>query len=220
MSRAILFDFNGVIIDDEPQHCEALIATLEDYGCQVDRDTYYRDYLGFDDRECFRFAFERASLRADDGVIEAAIERKAVRYAEALRASMQLVPGVPEFIRAARDEDIGLAIVSGALRREIDMVLRLSGLRDCFGTIVAAEDVVTCKPAPEGYQEARRRLGLRPEWCMVIEDSRPGLAAARSSGMRCVMLTTSHPRAALADADLVWDNFIGHRPADLPWPHD
>ncbi len=68
MERAILFDFNGVIVDDEPQHCDALIATLAEYGLPLSRDDYYREYLGFDDRECFRFAFERSRLRVDDGV--------------------------------------------------------------------------------------------------------------------------------------------------------
>jgi len=56
MTAAILFDFNGVIVDDEAQHCDALIATLAEYGCTLDRDRYYRNYLGFHDRDCCRFA--------------------------------------------------------------------------------------------------------------------------------------------------------------------
>jgi beta-phosphoglucomutase-like phosphatase (HAD superfamily) len=66
MASGILFDFNGVIIDDEPQHCDALIATLAEYGYPLDRETYYRDYLGFDDRECFRFTFARNGDRVDE----------------------------------------------------------------------------------------------------------------------------------------------------------
>ena len=59
MTKAILFDFNGVLINDEPLHCEALIHTLAEFGIDLDRDTYYREYLGFDDRECFRYSFTR-----------------------------------------------------------------------------------------------------------------------------------------------------------------
>ena len=80
MSAAILFDFNGVIIDDEPQHCEALIATLAEYGYPLDRDTYYREYLGFDDRECFRFTFARGRRRGGAGRLAEAIERKNAHY--------------------------------------------------------------------------------------------------------------------------------------------
>jgi beta-phosphoglucomutase-like phosphatase (HAD superfamily) len=148
MERAILFDFNGVIVDDEPQHCDALIATLAEYGLPLSRDDYYREYLGFDDRECFRFAFERSLLRVDDGVLDHAIERKATLYEKAIRQSMTLVPGSTEFIRDAAIKGYGLAVVSGALRREIDLVLSLAGLQQLFGVVIASEDVNACKPIP------------------------------------------------------------------------
>src|SRR6476620_11065781 len=98
MTPAILFDFNGVIVDDEPQHCESLIATLAEYGFALDRDTYYREYLGFDDRECFRFTFARHDRPLDDATLQEAIERKNLHYDRAIRASMKLVPGVQEFV--------------------------------------------------------------------------------------------------------------------------
>jgi HAD superfamily hydrolase (TIGR01509 family) len=217
MRRAIIFDFNGVIVDDEPQHCDALIATLATYGYTLDREAYYRDYLGFDDRECFRFAFSLMGLQAEPPVIAEAIERKAARYDQAIHASMSLVPGSAEFIRRAADEGYRLALVSGALRREIDLVLALSGLRPHFEVIVAAEDVAHCKPSPEGYQKARVALGVEPVRCLVIEDSLPGLEAAHRAGLCCAMIATSHPAEALAAADLVWPTLEGRSPAELPW---
>jgi HAD superfamily hydrolase (TIGR01509 family) len=219
MTAAILFDFNGVIIDDEPQHCDALIATLREYGIELDRDTYYREYLGFDDRECFRFTFQRMGLGADEPALLEAIERKNRHYELAVRDSMQLVSGAAEFVETAALDGFQLAIVSGALRREIDLVLDLAGLRPHFSEIVAAEDVSACKPDPQGYTRARERLAIAPARCMVIEDSLPGLAAARAAGIRCAMLATSHDEAACAGADLVWRDFTGHAPADLPWAH-
>src|SRR5512143_1736 len=154
MPRAILFDFNGVIVNDEPQHCEALIATLATYGFTLDREGYYRDYLGFDDRECFRFTFRRVGRPADDRLIHEAIERKAVLYERAIRASLELVPGSAEFIRNAAADGYRLAVVSGELRREIELVLGESGLRQHFEVLIAAEDVSACKPDPEGYRTA------------------------------------------------------------------
>jgi beta-phosphoglucomutase len=217
MPRAILFDFNGVIVNDEPQHCAALIATLAAYGCTLDEEGYYRDYLGFDDRECFRFAFQRMGRTADEGEIRDAIEQKALRYAEAIRSSLELVPGSTEFIREAAGEGYRLAVVSGALRREIDLVLHASELRRYFEVIIAAEDVSQCKPDPQGYRAAQAALGLAAPQCMVIEDSLPGLEAARAAGIRCAMLTTSHPAEQLGEADLVWQDLRGRRPRDLPW---
>ena len=218
MALGILFDFNGVIIDDEPQHCDALIATLAEYDFALDRDTYYREYLGFDDRECFRFSFERQGRAADQRVLAEAIGRKHGYYERAVRESMRLVPGAADFIEAAALDGARLAIVSGALRSEIELVLDLAGLRAHFDTIIAAEDVAACKPDPQGFRAGREALDLQPARCVVIEDSLPGLAAARAAGLRCAMVTTSHPESACAGADLVWRDFEGHEPAEL-WPH-
>ncbi len=219
MGSAILFDFNGVIIDDEPQHCEALIATLAEYGYPLDRETYYRDYLGFDDRECFRFSFARGGAAVEPGRIAAAIERKNEHYVHAISSDMRLVPGAAEFVAAAAGEGHRLAIVSGALRREIELVLELAGLRTHFSEIVSAEDVTACKPDPQGFNRARAALGLPPDRCVVVEDSLPGLAAARAAGLRCAMLTTSHAEDSLAAGDVVWRDFVGRSPSDLPWAH-
>jgi beta-phosphoglucomutase len=219
MTAAILFDFNGVIIDDESQHCEALIATLGELACELDRDTYYRDYLGFDDRECFRCAFGRAGRPLDEPALLDAIGRKNARYERAVRDSLRLVPGAADFIESAALDAFQLAIVSGALRREIELVLELAGLRQHFAEIVAAEDVSACKPDPQGFNRARAALELAPHRCIAIEDSLPGLAAARAAGIRCAMVATSHGEDACAAADLVWRDFAGHEPAQLPWAH-
>ena len=217
MGSAILFDFNGVIIDDEPQHCDALIATLAEYGYPLDREAYYRDYLGFDDRECFRFSFARNGESVDGHRISEAIDRKNEHYLRAIRSDMRLVPGAADFVAASADEGHRLAIVSGALRREIELVLDLAGLRRHFSRIVAAEDVSACKPDPQGFNRAREALGMPAGRCVVVEDSLPGLAAARAAGLRCAMLTTSHAEDALAEGDAVWRDFIGRTPRDLPW---
>jgi HAD superfamily hydrolase (TIGR01509 family) len=129
---------------------------------------------------------------------------------------MSLVPGSAGFIRRAAEEGYRLAVVSGALRREIDLVLNLSGLHALFEVIVAAEDVANCKPSPEGYLKARRALGVGPDHGLVIEDSLPGLEAARGAGLRCAMIATSHP----ADADRGGPGLAdleGRSPAELPW---
>jgi HAD superfamily hydrolase (TIGR01509 family) len=219
MTSGILFDFNGVIVDDESQHCDALMATLEGYGYCLDRETYYRDYLGFDDRECFRFTFARMGLPRDDAAIAEAVARKHAAYQQAVRASMRLVPGADEFVENAALDGFQLAIVSGALRKEIELVLDLADLRPHFAHIIAAEDVPACKPDPQGYTRAREMLDLEPRRCVVIEDSMPGLKAARAAGLRCAMLTTSHPEQACREADLVWRDFVGHDAAELPWDH-
>ena len=188
MASGILFDFNGVIIDDEPQHCDALIATLAEYGYPLDRETYYRDYLGFDDRECFRFTFARDGETVEESRLLEAIERKNEHYERAIRADMRLVPGAVDFVEAAALDGHQLAIVSGALRREIALVLELAGLAPHFAEIVAAEDVSACKPDPQGFNRAREALGRR------------GRALRRDRGFASRPRGRPRRRAALRDA--------------------
>ena len=216
----ILFDFNGVIVDDEPQHCDALITTLAEYGYPLDRDTYYRDYLGFDDRECFRFTFARGGEAVEEGRLQEAIERKNAHYERAIRGAMQLVPGAAEFIEEAALDGYQLGVVSGALQagdRAGALARRASAplRRDRRG---GGRGRVQARPAglPPGAA-ARWSWSRGGAWWSRTRC--PGLAAARAAGLRCAVLTTSHPNDAFADADLVWPDFAGRRPAELPWSH-
>jgi len=218
--EAVLFDFNGVLVDDEPQHCWALQRVLADEGIALTREQYYAHYLGLDDRTGFMEAYRRAQRTLTTELLKYLVERKSKLYLELVETSLRLVAGAPEFVRDAARQ-FRLAIVSGALRREIDTVLSRTGLANGFETIIAANDVPRSKPDPAAYLAAHvalnRRRPIAPERCVVIEDSLHGLAAARAAGMPCVMLTTSHPSQTLQGRGvaLVWDTLAGHSANEL-----
>jgi len=216
VTDVVLLDFNGVVVDDEPIHFAALRDVLGREGIDVDEATYYTEYLGFDDRVCIREAFRRSGRPLDRPALDRLAADKAARYAAGARAALPLVPGVREFVRAAAAA-ARIAVVSGALRREITAGLERAGLADVVACVVSAEDVTRCKPDPEGHRRALAAVASPPERvrAVVVEDSTPGLAAARALGAGCVALTTSHARETLAGADLVWDSFEGHLPAEL-----
>jgi len=218
--EAVLFDFNGVLVDDEPQHCVALQRVLADEGITLTREDYYAHYLGLDDRTGFVEAYRRAQRTATTELLKYLVDKKSTLYLELVTTSLRMVRGAPEFVGDAA-RTFRLAIVSGALRREIDAVLSRTGLKDRFETIVAANDVPHSKPDPGAYLAAHDALNkkrpLAREGCVVIEDSLHGLAAARAAGMPCVMLTTSHASDKLQGrgAALVWDSLAGHRANEL-----
>jgi len=194
VTGAVFFDFNGVLVDDEAQHCHALQAVLHDEGIILSREEYYAHYLGVDDRAGFVQAYRRANRTLTSAQLQRLVEAKSQLYQRLIRTSLEIVAGAAEFVRAAA-ERFRLAIVSGALREEVELGLTRTGFADRFETIITADDISRCKP----------------------EDSLPGLAAARAAGMACVMLTTSHSTRTLRDsgATLVWDSFVGHSPAEL-----
>lgn len=217
---ALLFDLNGVLVDDEDQHYEALRTVLANEQIELSREDYYSVFVGFDDRLCVVEAFRRANRTLVSEHITKLVKDKGDAYRDLVAGSLRMVPGAAEFVAQAA-ATFRLALVSGSPRSEIRAALERTGLQQHFGVIVASEDVRRGKPDPEGLLQAHAALAgdrpLSPEQCIVIEDSLPGLHAAGAAGMMCAMLTTSHNGNTLrrAGADLVWESFAGHRPEEL-----
>lgn len=213
--RAVLFDFDGVLVDSEPLHFGALRDALAPEGIHIDEEEYRRSYLAYDDRGSIRIALELHGLAPDDERIERMMARKTAAF-EALIPEVPFFPGALELVRALALE-VPVGIASGAIRAEIEAILQAGGLRDAFSAIVGAEDVRQGKPHPEPYLTAMARLdgGLQPRDCLVFEDSMPGVAAARAAGMKVVAVTNSYPAAKLASADRVVESLAGLQPAML-----
>lgn len=210
MDFAAIFDFNGVIVDDEPLHYEAFRRTLAVRGLELRREDYYRRYIPLDDVSFFRAALRDFGQPCDEGAIHDQVLRKGRIYQELILGGAASFDGVVPLIRElSAAGDCGLAIASGALRAEIAHFLAAFGIPGTFDAIVAAEDVSRGKPHPECFLQALERINrargaaLEPSRCVVIEDSPAGLAGARAAGMRSVGVAHSVPAAALSDADLV-----------------
>jgi HAD superfamily hydrolase (TIGR01509 family) len=217
VTDALLLDYNGVIVDDEPLHCEAFLAVLGEEGIAVSRDAYYAEYLGLDDRACFRQALYADGRPIPPGDVAHLVARKGAYYRSLIRRALPVVPGARAFVREAAKRR-RIAVVSGAARSEVAFGLARAGIADAVSVIVTREDVPTSKPDPAGLRLALVRLAAAaagPWRAAVAEDSLPGLGAARALGAGCLLRTTSHPAAALAAADLVWPSFEGHHPDDL-----
>jgi beta-phosphoglucomutase len=208
--RAVIFDFDGVLVNSEPLHLQALRAALRPEGIDVDEEEYAAFYLAYDDREGARIALERHGVAFDADRVEGIALRKEAAF-EALLPSVRFFPGARELVRSLAAE-LPLAIASGALRREIEAILGAAGLRDSFSAIVGAEDVSRGKPHPEPYLTAcallgRKSPGLAPGECLVFEDSMPGIVSARAAGMQVVGVTHTYPAAKLQHAHRVVPGF-------------
>lgn len=207
--KAVIFDFNGVIVNDEPLHNELLRRVIREEGLAWADGDYERYYLGRNDQACFRGALERQHhpQRENLAYIESLVRRKTGYYLESAGEQDLLFPDTTSLV-ASLAKKYPLAIASGALRAEIELILSRAGIDHYFQLIVAAEDVRHSKPDPEGFLRAWQglRLGhpdLTPAECLVIEDSVAGVTAAKSAGMCCLALTTSYPATALSQADQI-----------------
>jgi beta-phosphoglucomutase len=206
---AILFDFDGVIVNSEPLHFLALNEVLSRHGIDLSESQYYDELLGLTDRDAVRRIFERHDRPLEPKTFLAVLARKS-------RAMMDLIEqrrfsalrGAEAFIRGLW-RNYPLAICSGALRDEIDAMLLGVSLRDCFDVIVSAEDVTVGKPDPSGYIQAMEQLGqrhhrkLKPQDCLIVEDAPSVVRSVKAAGFSVLAVTTSTSAERLADADFV-----------------
>ena len=206
MIRAVIFDFNGVLVDDESIHCDLFREVLDGEGVAMDERLYHEKYLGFDDRECFETALIDAGKSADRAKVDAMIARKAVRYFEVAEAGLRFFPRAAEALASIAGR-WPIAINSGALRPEIEYALRRMGVRDKVAAIVSAEDASRGKPDPLGYILALEALregpglaDLAAGTCLVFEDSLAGIVSAKGAGMKAVGVAQTYSETELAEA--------------------
>lgn len=225
MLRAILFDFNGVVVDDEPLHCRMFRRVFDEDGIPLTEETYYARYLPMDDHSLVKAVYRDLERPLRPEQLAETVARKERYYRAAMRAGVALFPGVPEFIRrAAGLYPLGMA--SGAAREEIEFILTNAGLRDRFVAIVAAEDVTKGKPDPECFVKALTALNearrpqhdpILPEDVLVVEDSPAGIRGAKEAGMRCLAIANSVSADRLKQADRVVQTLAGLDPRSLEW---
>jgi beta-phosphoglucomutase len=209
MLRAIILDFNGVILDDELLHFAAMRDVVAGYDIDLTRETYWDNYLPLDDFHCLEAICRDYSVQLSGDELAGALSLKTRNYKELLKDQLPLFPGVAHFIRTAA-ERYPLALASGARREEVESGLDSAGLRRYFVVIVAAEDFQRWKPHPESYLMALERLNaaidlspIQPGECLVIEDSPDGVHGAKSAGMTCMAVTNSYPGEKLKAADRI-----------------
>jgi beta-phosphoglucomutase-like phosphatase (HAD superfamily) len=195
--RALVFDLDGVIVNSEPLHLEAFRRALAPFGVALTEEEYYRTYVAYTDRE----AFERALAGPPEAVALGVAEKQRIFWAM-FRDHVQAFPDAMALLGRIPGE-LPLALATGATGGEADHALRALGIRDRFAALVAAEDCRRGKPDPEPYRLAADRLGVPPQACLAIEDTREGIQAARAAGMVCVGVAHTHPPEALAEAHLV-----------------
>jgi beta-phosphoglucomutase len=219
MIRALIFDFNGVLADDDPIHMEAFRQVASEEGLSFTDEEYLEKYLPLNDWDCFETLFSERSRRLRPMKLEELIQRKSVYYFQAIAEKSVLFPNAAKAVRFAARR-CRLAIASGARRDEILHILKQGGIDQFFSAIVSAEDVEFGKPHPEPFSRAHEKLremdgSLKTSECVAVEDSIGGIQSAHGAGMRCLAVAHSYGPARLRTANPEW---VIHSLADfLPW---
>lgn len=205
---AVIFDFDGVIVDTEPIHYKVFQQILEPLGMGYSWQEYTNTYMGFDDRDAFREAFRAAGKELSADTLQTLINQKASMFEQVVTQGVVPYPGVIELINELAAHGIPLAISSGALRSDILPILEQLDIKRYFSHIVTADDVPQSKPHPASYIQAKDLLlTSSPEkldsshLIYAIEDTPAGIQSARGAGLTVVAVTNSYPAEKLGQAD-------------------
>jgi beta-phosphoglucomutase len=196
-ARAVVFDFNGTLSDDEPILCAIFQELFAEHGQPLSQQEYYDQLAGLSDPEIVR-----TWLGEDHPAVDEVIAERVARYRERVADGSSISPETREAVRYAAAR-VPIALVSGAARAEIEPVLEAAELREAFAAIVSADEVRRGKPDPEGYERALALIdgNVGAADVLVVEDTEAGVAAAKSAGMRCLAVLGTLAPERLAGAD-------------------
>lgn len=212
MIKALLVDFNGIIIDDERIQMKAYQNVLANEGIALTEAEYF-SCLGMDDRRFVEAAYERAGQQPVANKVAEVIQAKTEAWREAVSAELPIFPGVENFLYKAYQE-FTLGLVSMCNHIEVDHVLERSGLAKLFSVVITAEDVSASKPDPECYRTgfrlvdaartAQGHLPITHPECLVIEDSPAGVHAAVKADLQVLGVTNTVSEDELRAAGAQW----------------
>jgi HAD superfamily hydrolase (TIGR01509 family) len=201
--KAVFFDMNGIVIDDEHIHEMAFRETLKPFGINLTHKEYLECCVGKTDKDGYRSIADDYSIKID---INNIIKEKETRYFNLFPKNKKTYLGVINLIKKFSEEFV-LALVSSSSRAEVDLVVQELKIKDYFKFTISADEVKKGKPDPEPYLLAANILGLQTKECAVIEDSTNGVVSAKAAGCYCIGVSTTHEREMLKDADLIVDRF-------------
>jgi len=213
--RAIIFDFDGIIVNSEPIIFKLTQQMASREGWTVTEEEYYRDYLALDDRGIIEHLYRSHGRPVDAARRDELMAWKAREYEKIIRDGLPPMPGAVEFVRQAAAR-LTLAIASGSFRAEIEHLLGKLGLREKFAVLATADDCEKSKPEPDVYLKALARLRELPQLreeplearhCLAIEDAPLGIVAAHAACLRCLGIASSRPLDELWEAEWVAREF-------------
>jgi beta-phosphoglucomutase len=214
MLDAVIFDFDGIIVDTEPLHYKAFQEILVPLGMGYSWEEYLERYMGFDDRDAFKESFSAAGRQLSAAELKTLMDDKAEAFLRIVAVGVAPYPGVVELIRSISGT-LPLALCSGALRSDIDPILAQLGLVGAFDALVTADEVAASKPDPESYRLAVQRLQelfpgrINPARSLAVEDTPAGILSATGAGLRVLAVTNSYPEDRLTGACRVVTTLAG-----------
>ena len=200
--KALLFDFDGVLVKSMEDHYQGWKMALAEYGIEMTPEELYM-MEGQGVKAVASQLTRKYNLPAEE--TSKIVEKKRQYYDQIKK--IEFYPNLIDVLQWAQEKDLKMAVVTGGNRNRVQETLDNFGLSDFFQAIITSDDVANTKPSPEPYLRAAERLSVKPEDCVVIENAPLGIRSGRAAGMKVVAIATTLNPHHLKDADVVVNDF-------------
>jgi beta-phosphoglucomutase len=198
-SGAVLWDMDGVIVDSGLYHMRSWQETFHQTGITFTEENF-KHVFGMRNDEIIKNMLGKDFTQEK---FETIAHAKEIAFRRLIKGNVKALPGARKILEVLNKIGFAQALVSSTPRENIELITNELNIKHYFRVIISGYDVTEGKPSPQGYLLAARRLGIKPENCVVIEDAVAGVKSAKNGGMRCIAVTNTHPSSSLVDADLI-----------------
>lgn len=209
--KAVFLDFSGVIINDEAINQELIAEILLGENLRADDDEYTQYCRGRSDRSCLKDILANRGRILTNEYLDKLLKTKALGYRQKVEALPEIVypSTLPTFLTRLKEQDIAIALVTGATRSEVEYILAKIELASYFDLLVTGDDLDASKPDPAPYLLALSQLNLNPQECLAIENNPVGITAAKEAKVQVVGISNLYPLHMLQrQANWTVDDFL------------
>jgi beta-phosphoglucomutase family hydrolase len=206
--KGVIFDMDGVLIDSEPMHYKVFMQYAKEFLSLEIASEEYNSFIGSTNTHMFTFLKDKYNLKQAVSDMAKEYDQKIEEFLLSTNETIAPIDGVDVLVSQLYKENIKLAVASSSEKNRIDIVIDMFGMDKYFSAKISGQQVKHSKPAPDIFLLAAKTLGLDPEECAVIEDSKNGVAAAKAAGMKCIGYTNPNSgNQDISRADRIIDNF-------------
>jgi beta-phosphoglucomutase family hydrolase len=202
--KAVLFDLDGTLLDNNEVHYKAWKKYLKDNGKEISDEDFKENISGRTNQDAVEHIYDKKMSQEE---AEKYYLKKEEIYREMYKPDIKAIPGLEKFLEDLDKHDVTMAIATSGIQVNIDFMFEHVPIKQYFDKIINSNDIEKGKPDPEIFLKTAEELGILPENCVVFEDSIAGVQSGKAAGMKVVALTTTHTKEELGEADLVIDDY-------------
>lgn len=202
--QAAIFDLDGTMLDNNAYHLKSWLDYLKDEGITITTEEFNKNISGRTNKDTLEYIYQRKMT--DEEAMKYTLKKEAM-YRQIYKPYLKEVAGLTHLLQYFHEQKIKMAIATSGIQPNIDFMFDNLPIRNYFEEVVNSAHIQKGKPDPEIYLLTAERLGVEPKYCLVFEDSLPGIASGLAAGMHVIALTTSHVAAELQDANLTIRDF-------------